>query len=86
MQVQLRDLQRLVGEVDALDLRPAPRHRLGEDPAAAADKFRALLDPSLRSAMGAAAGVRVRSGFAWSDYGARAAALYAGALDRRGSR
>src|SRR4029077_1737782 len=37
VQVQLRDLERLVGEVDALDLRSAPRHRLGEDPAAAAD-------------------------------------------------
>src|SRR6266581_3009392 len=35
--MQLRDLQRLVGKVDALDPCPAPRHRLGEEPAAAAD-------------------------------------------------
>src|SRR5439155_4194149 len=36
-QVQLRNLQRLIGKVDAFDPGAAPRHRLGEDPAAAAD-------------------------------------------------
>src|ERR1051325_6327249 len=35
-QVQLRDAQRLVGEIGARDARAARRHRLGEDAAAAA--------------------------------------------------
>ena len=35
--MQLRDLERLVGEIDAGDLRAALRHALGEYAAAAAD-------------------------------------------------
>src|SRR5216683_8303762 len=35
--MQLRNLQRLIGKVDALDPGAAPRHRLSEDPSAAAD-------------------------------------------------
>src|SRR5262245_49568596 len=53
MQMQLGDLQRLVGEVDARDPRARARHRLGEDAAAAADvehvlpfERRVLLDPA----------------------------------------
>ena len=34
--MQLRHLERLVGQVDAQHLRAAPRHRIGQDAAAAA--------------------------------------------------
>jgi glycosyltransferase involved in cell wall biosynthesis len=52
------------------------------DPAAAADRLQLLADaPQLRQEMGRRGRARVLEGFAWADYGRRAASFYQRVLD-----